>query len=337
MIVETISAVPFKFRAGEMHLGSVKRRLVTRNGSPYAEGRARFEAELEPDAVPAQADGILLRSAATDRRLPRIQLGARWVRYVPRQYERYFADLRSTYDDYLNSFSSKSRSTLRRKVRRFEKECGGTAWKRYQTPQDMEIFYAIAREVSRDSYQERLLDAGLPADEFFRQTMMEWAEAGNVRGYVAFVESRAAAYLYCPIHQGVVSYSYLGYRSEYERLSPGTVLLWLAIEDLFKEGCHRVFDFTEGGDADRHSQKKLFSTASVPCADIYFLRRSPQNLLLVLFHTAIEWLSESIGSLLQRMGVKRRVKLLARRLWHARGQEDGPASGETAGLPVNDE
>jgi hypothetical protein len=212
--MDEISKVSFKFRAGEVLLGSIDRKLVTRSKSPFTEDSGVLEREPTPDRLPMDADGLLMRSASIERPLPKIQMGRDWIRYVPRQYQRYFADLRLTYEEYLNAFSSKSRSTLRRKVRRFEKESGGGIWwKRYQTPEEMEAFHAIAREVSRESYQERLLDAGLPASEEFRRTMMDFAREGNVRGYVTFVESRPAAYLFCPVRQGVVCDCYVGLRA----------------------------------------------------------------------------------------------------------------------------
>jgi CelD/BcsL family acetyltransferase involved in cellulose biosynthesis len=323
---EQISSVPFKYRVGEITLATIVRRMVVRPQDPFVEKAGATFVELTIDGLPRSTDGLLLRSAPVKERLPRVRLQSYWIEYVPRQYERYFVDLRSSHEEYLKSFSRKSRSSLRRKVRRFEQESGGSiSWKRYATPREIEDFHQLAREVSRDTYQERLLDAGLPADDGFRQGVIRAAEEGNVRGYLIFLERRAVAYLFCPIRDGIVQYSYLGYRPEYESLSPGTVLLWLVIEDLLKEGKHRIFDFTEGADASSHSQKRLFSTSSVSCADVYLLRRTFFNLFVVLTHTTVEGIVEHTGLLMERVGLKRTVKRLARRLWPPRSKATLPA------------
>jgi CelD/BcsL family acetyltransferase involved in cellulose biosynthesis len=232
---------------------------------------------------------------------------------VPRQYERYFADLRTSHEEYLKSFSRKSRSSLRRKVRKFEQASGGSIrWRCYRTPEEVEEFYVLARSVSARSYQERLLDAGLPDTDTFREGMMSAANDGKIRGYLIFLDGEVIAYLYCPIRDGVVQYAYLGYLLEFTDLSPGTVLLWLAMEALLKEGEHRVFDFTEGGDPSKHGQKRLFATGGVHCADIYVLRRNLSNTAIVLAHAGAEWTVERLGRLLDAVGVKRRTRSVVR-------------------------
>jgi hypothetical protein len=261
------------------------------------------------------ADGVLYRSAPTSEKLPRLRIASGRIQYVPRQYDRHFADLSTSYNDYLMTFSGKSRSTLRRKVKRFEQESGGCIhWKTYGTPKEIEDFYVAAREVSNFTYQERLLGAGLPEGDEFQKGMLTASRSNGVRAFLLFFEDRPIAYLYCPIENGIVMFAYLGYRPEYARLSPGTVLLWLAIESLFNERRYRFFDFTEGGDRSEHSQKRLFSTGSVPCADIYLLDFNARNLILVLSHAGIEKLSERVGGLLDRVGLKRAARRLMRNL-----------------------
>ena len=180
-------------------------------------------------------------------------------------------------------------------------------------------FYRLARAISEQSYQERLLEAGLPNSVQFQRAMIESAKDRKVRGFLIFLDGEALAYLYCPVRDGVVSYAYLGYLPQFSELSPGSVLLWLVMEALFREGKHRIFDFTEGGDQSKHSQKRLFATGSVRCADVYLLERTIANTTIVLAHTAAESLSSVSGRLLERMGVKTIVRRWTRRAWGATG------------------
>lgn len=311
--LERLSRVSLKLRFGELTLGALKRRMVLRPTNPFGGAADQVVLDSTLDNIPDGAHGALIPSLRVVSRLPKLSFHRSWIRYVPRQYDRHYADLSTTYEAYLGRFSSKSRSSLRRKARKFEERSGGSiCWKCYKTADELGEFYRLARDISRQSYQERLLDAGLPDDESFQAAMLEGAREGCMRGYLIFLDDAPVAYLYCPIQEGIVSYAYLGYRAEFGELSPGTVLLWLVMEDLFREGTHRIFDFTEGGDRGQHSQKRLFSTDSVQCADVYLFRRTAVNLVAVLTHATVDWLSTSMGFALESVGLKRAVRSWAR-------------------------
>jgi hypothetical protein len=303
-----VSPVSLKLRLGELSLGEFELHLVVCS-SAVVEGCQGAGIDESLKEIPARASGVLFRSRPTQGQLPRLTFDRRGIQYVPRQFDRHFTDLTTSHAAYVGKFSSKSRSTLRRKVHRFEKESGGSIdWRRYLGAEEFEEFYRLARAISEKTYQEKLLDAGLPDDPVSRDEMFDAARSGRMRGYLIFLREEAVAYLCCPIRDGVVTYGYLGYRTEFADLSPGTVLLWLVMEDLFQEGTHRVFDFTEGGDRGQHSQKRHFSTSSVRCADVYIFKWSATNLAVVLLHAGVEWLSCSIGRILEGVGLKRTVR-----------------------------
>src|SRR5439155_2345862 len=123
------------------------------------------------------------------------------------------------FDDYMARFSAKSRSTLRRKVRRFT-AAPGARLREYRAPQEMDEFFRLARALSRKTYQEALYDKGLPASDGFRQRLLAMAGEDGVRGYILFLHDRPIAYLYCPAHDGVLLYENLGYDPEAAALSP---------------------------------------------------------------------------------------------------------------------
>lgn len=310
-----MSLVSLKLRLGELSLGEFERQLAVCTSVLAEKGPGWRGIGEALNGIAAEANGVLFRSLPVESKLPRLTFGRHGIRYVPGQYDRHFADLSTSYAAYLDQFSGKSRSTLRRKVHRFEKESGGKIrWHRYANREEFEEFHRLARAISEQTYQEKLLDAGLPNDPLRREEMFEAAGEGRMRGYLIFLRDQPVAYLCCPIRNGIVTYGYLGYRTEFADMSPGTVLLWLAMEDLFQEGTHRLFDFTEGGDRGQHSQKRLFSTTSVPCADVYVFKWSTANLAIVVIHAFVEWLSGSIGSVLGSLGLKQSVKAWIRKV-----------------------
>lgn len=253
--------------------------------------------------------GAVVKSHPIRASLPRITILDEHVRYVRQEYERCCVDFGGTFAEYLQTFSSKTRSTLTRKVRKFADSSGGrTDWREYRSPEEMSEFYRMARELSRKTYQEKLLDAGLPEGEDFEREMRTLAEQKSVRGYLLFHGGAPVAYLYSPIVDGVVRYQFLGFDPAVREHSPGTVLQYHALERLFAEKGLRMFDFLEG----EGQHKKLFATRTTRCADLYYYRRGLKNQTLVGLHAGLDTVSTRIGELLDRYNLKTRIKRLLR-------------------------
>ncbi|HKA45006.1 MAG TPA: GNAT family N-acetyltransferase [Burkholderiales bacterium] len=296
-------------------LGEISMFTWVQNGFSYNRRFCGSSGGEEPHFSPANrlppGNGpFLMRSLPVNPPLPRISVDRDWIRYVPHQYKRFYVDLRGDFEGYLKRFSSKSRSTLARKVRRYASTSGGElVWKEYRSPAELAEFYRLARELSSRTYQERLLHSGLPACVEFKEQMLDAGARGEVRAYLLFNGDQPAAYVYCPLHAGVLVYQYVGYDASCRHLSPGTVLQYVILKKLFDEGCYRIFDFTEG----EGQQKAFFATDHVHCADVYFYRRNAWNLLCVRLHAAVDALTASTGRVLDSVGLKNAVRRLVRR------------------------
>jgi CelD/BcsL family acetyltransferase involved in cellulose biosynthesis len=268
----------------------------------------RTEEQLEVPAAQLHdgCEAAVMRSQPVAAELPRLTVLPDAIRYVPRQYRRYFVDLqKGTFADYLAAFSGKSRSTLRRKVKKLTEECGGQlSMREYATPEEIETFYGLAREVSRKTYQERLLGSGVPDTDAFRAHVRDLAARGDVRGYLLSHGDKPIAFILCPVDNGTLIYEYVGYDPDYKNLSPGTVLQYLVLEKLFGDGSHRAFDFTEG----EGQHKEFFSTGNMLCADVYYFRRTVRNLWALRAHSATAAASASAVRALRRLGVDKKIK-----------------------------
>lgn len=304
-----LRAVAFKFQLSDLTLFSVSLPLQMR-ALQLGDG-------VDPVAVPAPpafilapgSQGFGIRALPVTAVQDAVRISAEYICYVQSQYSHYYIDLHSDFDAYKSKFSSKTRSTITRKVNRYAAHCGGAlAWRVFKAPDEMPVFHRLARAVSGRTYQEKLLDAGLPDSDDFVHTLRELARLDQVRAFILFDGERPVSYLYCPVQSGVLIYAYLGYDPEYLKLSVGTVLQWLALESLFDEGRFDFFDFTEG----QSEHKRLFATHDIRCANILFIRRSLRNRMLVHSHHAFDRLSESIGDGLQRLGLKARIKRILR-------------------------
>jgi CelD/BcsL family acetyltransferase involved in cellulose biosynthesis len=266
------AAVALPYRIGARTLWRVRRRL-RRVGLTLEQALGGGV----PVLPPAEGDGYLVTSLPAGAVDPLLRQHDRLRPFVRQRYRRCYASLEGTFEGYLAGFSSKSRSTLKRKVRKMADASGGTLDVRCcRSPEDVEAFHAHARAVSARSYQERLLGAGLPEGDAAIAGMCDLARRDAMRGWILFVEGRPVSYLYAPAEGSTLIYAYLGYDPEFAPLSPGTVLQFEAMRQLFAEARFALFDFTEG----EGQHKSLFSTGEVECVDLLLLRPTLANLLV---------------------------------------------------------
>lgn len=257
----------------------------------------------------AQGEGLRVLSApaCTEAQLreamPGYLVGAR------EEYARSYIDMSGSYEEYLARFSGKTRSTLRRKRRKFETADGDELDLRsFRSSKELDEFLRFALPLSRRTYQARLLDAGLPESETARAEMHGLAEQDRVRAFLLFLGGEAVAYLYLPVVGETLVYAYLGYDPDHASLSPGTVLQMAALERLFAEERFRYFDFTEGQGA----HKALFGTDSVGCASFLMLRPTFANRTLLAAHSGFNAAVGTAKSLARRSGLEAAARRLLR-------------------------
>lgn len=302
-------SVTLKFQISDYTLFTVNIPLQTR--SVRLLDRARPVARLEPpsDRPADDAQGFFVHAVPVANPMPAVTSVGDYLCYVPLQYPHCHIEFSGSFDDYQRKFSAKTRATLSRKVRKYAEHCGGSIrLVRYRTVSEIHEFLRHAREVSAKTYQERLLDAGIPDTDAFVGNVQALASADRVRAFILFDGEKPVSYLYCPVDDGVLTYAFLGYDPDYLKLSVGTVLHWLAIKQLFEEGRFRYLDFTEG----YSEHKRLFATHQLPCANVIFLRKSARNAALIYLHLAVDRFSRSLGRILDRLGLKARIKRLLR-------------------------
>lgn len=301
----TYQEVPFKYQLSDWTLFSIGCPMQVR-ATKLSDRPPPAEHLVAPtDALVKNSQGFAIRALPVAAEQPKLGTSGNYLFYTQLQYRHCFIDLGMSFEDYQKKFSSKTRATINRKVRKFAEYCRGPIpWTIYKTPDEMQLFFQLARQVSKKTYQEKLLDAGVPASEEFLREMESLAAQNRVRAYVLFDGQRPVSYLYCPIENGVLIYTYLGYDPDYFKMSVGTVLQWLAIQQLFEESCFKVFDFTEG----QSDHKRLFATHEIHCANVIFLKKSLRNLSLIYSHMAMGQLSRWLGNTLATLGFKARIK-----------------------------
>jgi hypothetical protein len=299
------SSVSLRFAVGDVRLGRVR--------LPVSELRGHFLTQplYVGDLLAAHADTpgavIFGRSVVIDESSRPMLM--RPPCHVVWSYPRYYVDLSLSPAEYLAQFSSKTRSTLLRKVRKFEAAGGGRIdWTTFRSLSDIDHFLREALPLSERTYQHRLFGTGLTPQ--MRPAMERQASEGCFRAWVLRLNGEAIAYLYTPASGQTLQYDYVGFDPDHGQLSPGTVLQHLVLQQLFEERCFRYFDFTEG----EGEHKAIFATHKLDCADVLVVGwSSPWPLIVLASHKLFNRGAHILTTGLQRSGLKRRLKALVRR------------------------
>ena len=296
----------------KMHLGeiAVSRFLLTVQRREFSLAEIRDTVTEPPlPKISASTAGYLLSNIPQPCTQHMISKRGAWLYYCLKSYQRCYIDMCEDFETYSKKFSSKTRSGIKRKIKKFALASAGLDVRRYSTPSEIETFFELARPVSAASYQERLLDCGLPNDPEFIRDAISAAERDGIRAFLLFANGAPVSYLYCPIQNSVLQYAYLGYDPELAKLSPGTVLQWIAIEQLFAEHRYDAFDFTEGDSP----HKRMFSTHQVPCSQQLILKPTVKNFAVVTLHRVFQGSSDAVARVLDRLELKHRIKRWLRR------------------------
>jgi len=270
-----VTAVALKFQVGARTLASVRRRL-TRVALSLDDVLTHHAPVLPPMN---DGDGYLVTSLPET--LAAAVQGRGLVAVVRQRYTRFHTDLTMGHDAWFARLSGSARSTLKRKTKKAE--AAGMEIRTYRRPEELDAFYPLARAVSAKTYQERLLDAGLPEDAASLRHLHVLAAADDLRAWLLLIGGVPAAYLCCTAQGSALRYDHVGHDPALNDLSPGTVLQAAAMRQLFDDRFAR-FDFTEG----EGQHKRLFSTGGVACVDLLLLRPTLANRATLAALTAFD-------------------------------------------------
>ncbi|MFM5923320.1 MAG: GNAT family N-acetyltransferase [Novosphingobium sp.] len=257
----------------------------------------------------ADRTGLRVRSIPTDQHDALIAAYPGLLPGMINRYRRNFIRMQSSFDDYMNLHSAKTRQTMRRKARRFaDANAGALDVREYRGTAQFEEFLRLALPLSQRTYQARLLDAGLPGDAAARARMLDLAAQDRVRAYLLFRDGQPAAYLFLPVHGETVIFAHLGFDPSLAGLSPGTVLFLGALERLFAERRFTYFDFTEG----EGPHKALFGTDGIECESLVLLEPSLSHRGLLAAHRGFERTIRGTKAIARKLGAEQRLHQLLR-------------------------
>ena len=215
------------------------------------------------------------------------------------------------YEAYLSSLSTKDRSKLRRALRRFgEAEHLTGEVRRFQQASDIEAFLAAAVPVSEKTYQHRLLGLGLTKDGASADEIREAAARGWFLGHILRVNGEPAAFHYGFVFSKCFFMIAAGYDPAYMQNEVGTVLFLEVLKDIEKVGDDiELMDNLYGGGI----YKERSSNLKTPERHYYLIPKTFRGAILAKSMIATDRSSRALGDLLEKYGLKDRIKKLIRR------------------------
>ena len=294
------TSFPLVFRLGPYRLTQLEFDLTIIDLGPKAIAGAGVDARVLP------SDRALFLKSAPDRLgLRSSDFAEKMLVYPFYDYQRSWVVTEGGFDAYFSSFSKVSRKGLKRRCKKLAELSGGTIdIRRFDQADLMPAFHADAREVSAKTFQEKLMDDGLPASHSFVETMASSALAGRCHGTILYLEGKPISYLYCERQGEGWLAAYGGFDPAYACHSPGTVHLLKILEGYFDDPGCVYFDFGPG----RSDYKQFFSTHDEPCSDILVLDRTPANRLATGVHRSLASLSEVVIGLAETLQLRERLR-----------------------------
>jgi CelD/BcsL family acetyltransferase involved in cellulose biosynthesis len=224
------------------------------------------------------------------------QLRRRYTLYRPDPARPWLLiDLGASFDEYFDKFSAKTRSTLRRLVRKLEKK-GDMVWSRIDREDQIAHFTKAGALIEAHSWQGRVIGDRIADDEENRQRFADLARRGILRNYLLELDGEPLAFIIGHQNIDIFYLAELGFDSRCAELSPGTALMLLMLQDLFDHATPRVMNFGIGDAV----YKRRFCTTTLSDATWLLLRPGCRRRLLVNIHYSFVWILEAVKKLIGR-------------------------------------
>jgi len=254
--------------------------------------------------------GEIELNSALYKALEQLPYGLKAIRASRKNAIHWVIELPATFDAFLASLRSSTRSTLKRKIRRFERDCQydveviTNCWQ-------VDRFLELGEQISRRTYQWHV-GQRLENNAQTRARYSRLAEGGRLRCYLLRIGGQPCAFLRGELSDTLYHYETPGFDPQFEAHSPGVVLLMWAIRDLIENTTCKTFDFGTGGDASGY--KASYGNHSKECASIeIFKLYSPYSLTLMSLQQGLSVAKKIVASTIGREFLRRRLKGLLRK------------------------
>lgn len=154
---------------------------------------------------------------------------------------------KDSFDDYLKIFSKKERYNLKRQCRLAVESVGGELKLiPVVAPEEIDFFVASAKEILLNSWKLQGEESEIIFSEKRCLEYLALAKIGLLRSYILVGQGEPWAFVLGYQWQGVFHYANIAYNINKSKYSPGIVLFYMMLEDLYKNNKPNVLNFGIG-------------------------------------------------------------------------------------------
>ncbi len=220
-------------------------------------------------------------------------------------------------DAFFRRLKEKHRRPLRKACALLNREnAEGLTWERFTRPDQVDRFCREADLIARRTYQRRIGASFVLTEPALRRLRL-LAERRQWRAYILYVHGEPAAYWVGTCYGATFHLDYTGRDPACSQFNPGTgtILFAKMIEDLCDATGLREVDFGFGD----YPYKQRFGNDSEETQTLFLFAPTVSGVSLNLLRTALSWTERGLAALLERLGLRARLK----RFWRKRlGQEE---------------
>jgi hypothetical protein len=167
---------------------------------------------------------------------------------------------------------------------------------RIETEKDVDLLIEAENQISARSWQGRIFGIQIPDKPAYRAFLMCCARSGILRSYLLRCGGEYCSFVQGYQFQGIYYYKKTAFDESYGKLSPGTALTHLLLEDLTNERPARKVNYAHGDWA----YKRLFGTDHLSDTSALFLRKRLKYRLLIMSHGAYSGLLRKVKRIMGR-------------------------------------
>jgi CelD/BcsL family acetyltransferase involved in cellulose biosynthesis len=226
-----------------------------------------------------------------------------YVPLEPGAGEVHSIDLPPTFKEYTGSLGAKRRANFKRKLNVLLREGVPARLRRFERPEEVAEFLALAMPIADKSWQHAIGSTQFCPTVDWTKKLTDLAQKNIWRGYVLYCGDVPCAFGLGYEDCGSFHFRATGFDASRASWSPGTVLMYLIIEDLLdgagRKGArgprHLCFCF---GDA---AYKRVFTNVHVESFHVLLLRRTWRNDLVRSTHVGFRKLVRVAKEMLARV------------------------------------
>jgi len=200
-------------------------------------------------------------------------------RLQPREW--IYLELEESFERFLQGKHKRTRNTWKRRVKKLRELGGGVLeCDRIENEDQVGAFYEAAYWVAEKSWQFRNLGRALEETPLYRESLRDFACQGCLRAYLLRCGETPCAFVIGLQDNDVLQFEQTAYSGDFAIQSPGTVLYYMLMEDVYR---HRRPKFLNHGTGVT-PHKRLFTNQNSLDTAIHLFRPTLRNRLRAASH-----------------------------------------------------